>query len=158
MCVQEFIKEIYLDEGKFIKRSPEIEMEKHRALSDLKMDNSFSLVGFENGPYHLELSIIDNKLILNVKNTADEYLKDFSIALLPFKRIVHDYFLMCENFYKFAKLGQHNKIEAIDMGRRGLHDEGAEMLINYTKDKVIIDKNTSRRLFTLICVLHIRCM
>ena len=138
-------------------RSPEIEMERHRALSDLMHKNSFSLHADESvQPYHLYLKLINDTLALQV-NTADEApLETLSIPLHGYKKIIKDYFMICESFYKFAKSGMTAKIEAIDMARRGIHNEGAAKLQRSLKKYAECDFDTARQLFTLICILHIR--
>jgi len=153
------ITKIKLNEADFLKRSSEIELERHRALSDLLAENSFD-VQKDNmfGPYHLELNLIERHLHFQTLCTQTQNISIIEIPLSPFKKIVRDYFMICEVFYDTAKKGLHSKLEAIDMARRGLHDEGAEILRKHIKNKITLDKQTSRRLFTLICILHIRIL
>ena len=152
-----YIHDISLEEGSFIKRSPEIEMERHKALSDLLMQNSFQPIDYTDGPYHVSLSLQDINLIIKV-NSIEKTEKGLKVLtpLRPFRRLIKDYFMICESFYVAAKQAHNGKLEAIDMGRRGIHNEGADLLIKSLKNKVILDKQTARQLFTLICILHIR--
>lgn len=151
------IVNVVLDEKTVVRRKPEVEHERAVAIFDLLEDNSFALVEHvEAGPYHLHLLIEDNRLVLDVRSTADQPIDKVVIPVSPFRSIVKDYFLICESYYNAIKRATPAQIEAIDMGRRGLHNEGSEMLRERLADKVEMDLQTARRLFTLICVLHIR--
>ena len=151
------IAEIHLDECSVVKRSPEIEMERHRALSDLLAQNSFAPKNTSvSGPYRLKLAIAETRLEMQVLTLRGEDVETLSVPLKSFSRIVKDYFMICESFYEAAKKGLYSRLESLDMGRRGLHDEGAELLIGQIEDRIALDKPTARRIFTLICVLHIR--
>ncbi len=156
----ERINHIELDEGSFIRRSEVIEMERNIAIADLLKANYFSPIlkngEKSKGPYKLHLSIDGDGLIMNVADLDDEHVHRFQISLKPFRTIVKEYFLICESYFKALKGASPNKIEAIDMGRRSIHNEGASLLKERLKDKCHMDDDTSRRLFTLICVLHIR--
>ena len=146
-----------LDEHTVVRRSPQIEHERKVAIYDLLDENSFVTVNEEiSGPYKLHLSIVDNRILFDVRNTADETLMTFTLPGSSFRRIIKDYFMICESYFAAIKTQAPSQIEAIDMGRRGLHDEGAELLSERLEADVVIDKTTARRLFTLICVLHIR--
>ena len=107
------------------------------------------------GPYHMRLGIEDGQLVLNLQD-KDSQLHRIDLALAPFRRIVKDYFIVCESYYDAIKKASRAKIEAIDSGRRGLHDEAADLLLDRLRGSVELDRNTARRLFTLLCVLHIR--
>ncbi len=157
--VENHIQHISLDDASFIKRSPEIEMERHKAISDLLLENNFTLIAPElPAPYHIHLSLIEHNICFNITNTKTKESEIIQVGARAFKTTIKDYFAICENYYEFAKKGDYAKLEAVDMGRRGLHNEGADILINYLKNKIILDKATARRLFTLICILHIRIM
>lgn len=150
------IQEIFLDENIVVNRSPQVEHERKVAIFDLLDDNVFALADGPQGPYILHLSIEDNRLAFDVRNTRDEPVKRFNLALSPFRAIVREYLMVCDSYYKAITTSTPSQIEAIDMGRRGLHNDGADILEERLKDKAELDHNTARRLFTLICVLHIR--
>lgn len=150
------IARVTLDERSVVRRSPEVEHERAVAIYDLTEENSFCLVEGPTGPYDLSLGIEDNRLVLDIGNENAEPVAKHILSLTPFRRIVKDYFTICESYYEAIKRSSPSQIEAIDMGRRGLHDEGAELLRERLAGKIDLDSNTARRLFTLICVLHIR--
>lgn len=150
------IVNVFLDEHSVIRRSPQVEHERKVAIYDLLEDNRFAPVGELTGPYNLHLGIEENRLVFDVRDGDDAELTRFTLPLSPFRSIVRDYFMICESYFKAIKTASPSQIEAIDMGRRGLHNEGSEILRERLASKVEIDKRTARRLFTLICVLHIR--
>lgn len=150
------ISAITLDERLVSRRSPEIEHERRVAIYDLLENNCFSPEGCPPGPYRVHLAIEETRLILNVRNEDEAQLERVALPLQPFRRLIKEYFLICESYYDAIRNSAPSKIEAIDMGRRGLHDEGAQLLAERLARKVDIDHPTARRLFTLICVLHIR--
>jgi uncharacterized protein (UPF0262 family) len=150
------ITRVTLDERSVVRRNPEVEHERAVAIYDLIEENSFAVVDGPAGPYSLALGIEDSRLVLDIRNEAEEPLTKLILSLTPFRRIVKDYFTICESYYAAIKRSSPSQIEAIDMGRRGLHNEGAELLRERLAGKVELDANTARRLFTLICVLHIR--
>lgn len=150
------IANVSLDERTVVRRSPEIEHERAVAIFDLIEENSFAPAGADDGPYNLHLSIEESRLILDIRSEVDLPIGKVMLALGPFRRVVKDYFTVCESYYAAIKTASPSQIEAIDMGRRSLHDEGAALLRERLTGKVDIDGNTARRLFTLICVLHIR--
>jgi uncharacterized protein (UPF0262 family) len=150
------IAEIFLDGRSVISRSPQVEHERKVAIYDLLEENYFDPEGGFEGPFTLHLGIRENRLVFDVRSQADKPLVEFTLALASLRSIVRDYFLICDSYYEAIKSASPSKIEAIDMGRRGLHDEGAEILKERLAGKADIDKRTARRLFTLICVLHIR--
>ena len=150
------IAEIFLDERSVISRSPQVDHERKVAIYDLLEENFFDPAGAFKGPFTLHLGIRENRLVFDVRSKGDKPLVEFTLPLSSLRSIVRDYFLICDSYYEAIKTASPSKIEAIDMGRRGLHDEGAEILKERLAGKADIDKRTARRLFTLICVLHIR--
>ena len=153
---QQRIAEIFLDERSVVSRSAQVNHERKVAIYDLLEENHFQPAGDLPGPFHLHLSIAENRLIFDVRNTDNKELARFTQPLSPLRSIVKDYFMICDSYFKAIKISSPSQIEAIDMGRRGLHSEGAEILRERLAEKVAIDSDTARRLFTLICVLHIR--
>ena len=150
------IVNVYLDERSVIRRSASVEHERKVAIYDLLEKNRFAPVDVPDGPYNLHLGIEDNRLVFDVRDENDAELARFTLPLSPLRSIVRDYFLICDSYYKSIQTASPSQIEAIDMGRRGLHNEGSEVLRERLADKADVDHNTARRLFTLICVLHIR--
>lgn len=148
--------DIVLDEANIVRLNADIDHERRVAIFDLLEDNFFEPVGSPHGPYRLHLLIADNRLVFDVRREDDSALGKVMLALSPFRRIVKDYFVICDSYFDAIKHAPPSQIEAIDMGRRGLHNDGAELLRERLAGKIEIDTNTSRRLFTLICVLHIR--
>ena len=156
MAGQNFISAIDLEEKSAIRRSAQVEHERKIAIFDLLEDNSFELLSGAGGPFHLKLRIEENRLIFNLQGKDDQPPTDLVLPISMFRRIVKDYFLICDSYFEAIKTKAPSQIEAIDMARRGIHDEGAELLRERIADKVVTDLQTARRLFTLICVLHIR--
>jgi uncharacterized protein (UPF0262 family) len=150
------IVEIRLDERSIVRWSPEIEHERNVAVFDLLEGNRFCLKSGFEGPYKLELSLRDANLVFAVTNDKGDGAEELILSIRPLRRVVKDYFLICDSYYKAIKGATPSRIEAIDMARRGLHDEGAQILLEALCEKVEIDRDTARRLFTLVCVLHIR--
>ena len=150
------ISEIKLDERTVVRRSPDVEHERAVAIYDLIEENYFAPEGHEGGPYHLHLSIEENRLLFDVRDEAEAEVAAITLPLLPFRRIVKDYFMVCESYYDAIRTASPSRIEAIDMGRRGLHNEGSQTLQERLAGKIEIDFDTARRLFTLLCVLHWR--
>jgi uncharacterized protein (UPF0262 family) len=150
------IASIVLDEASVVRRSPEVEHERKVAIFDLLEDNSFAPEGSEAGPYNLHLSIEENRLVFDIRDEAEEPHGKVILSLSPFRRIIKDYFLICESYYEAIRSASPSKIESIDMGRRGLHNEGATLLAERLDGKITLDHDTARRLFTLICVLHMK--
>jgi len=145
---------VTLDEGSIGRSSQDIEHERAVAIYDLLEDNSFAPLDHDGGPYALHLSIAENRLIFDIRNEDGTPVMAHLFSLTPLRRIVKDYFLICDSYYKAIRTSTPSQIEAIDMGRRGLHNEGSELLMERLKEKIAIDFDTARRLFTLICVLH----
>lgn len=149
------IAAITLDEKSVVRRSPEIESERNAAIADLLHDNSFAPASGQAGPFSLHLAIEENRLLIDIAG-ADRSHETIQLGLSPFRRIVKDYFVICESYYDAVRRQNLAQVEAIDAGRRALHDEGSALLIDRLADKVAVDHDTGRRLFTLICVLHLR--
>jgi uncharacterized protein (UPF0262 family) len=145
---------ITLDEGSIGRTGPDVDHERAVAVYDLIEQNFFAPVGHDAGPYALELSISENRLVFSITLSDGTPIAAHHLSLTPFRRIVKDYFTVCESYYQAIRTAPPSRIEAIDMGRRGLHDEGSEQLMQRLKDKIEMDFDTARRLFTLICVLH----
>lgn len=145
---------VTLDEATIGRSGPDIEHERAVAIYDLIEENSFAPVGDERGPYALHLSLKDNRLVFDIRRPGGEPVVAHHLSLTPFKRIVKDYYLICDSYYHAIRTATPDRIEAIDMGRRGLHDEGSRILQERIKRKIDVDFDTARRLFTLICVLH----
>jgi len=150
------IIDVVLDEDSVARRTPEVEHERAVALFDLIEENDFRLVGGQPGPYRLRIGIFEQRLVFDVRSESDEKLRDIVLSLTPFRKVVKDYFLICESYYAAIKKLGPSQIEALDMGRRGLHDEGSELLRERLDGKIEVDHDTARRLFTLICALHIK--
>ena len=156
MSEQRLVK-IALDEQTLVRRNPDVEHERAVAIFDLLEDNSFAPVGDFAGPYSLRLSLSENRLLFEIRDGEDKsHLGTVGLSVTPFRRIVKDYFSVCESYFEAIKTASPSKIEAIDMGRRGLHNDGADLLRDRLKGKIEVDENTARRLFTLLCVLHIK--
>ena len=145
-----------LDERTVVRRSPDVEHERKVAIYDLLQKNRFAPAGGLAGPFQVSLGIEEGNLVFDLKSEDGKPLDSIRLLLAPFRRIVKDYFIICDSYHDAIKTATPAKIEAIDMGRRGLHDEAAEMLQDRLADQVEMDRDTARRLFTLICVLHIR--
>ena len=147
---------VTLDEGSIGRSGPDIEHERAVAIYDLLEDNAFAPLDSEGGPYALHLSIQESRLVFDVRREDGTPLTAHLLSLTPFRRIVKDYFLICDSYYKAIRTSTPSQIEAIDMGRRGLHNDGSQTLLDRLAGKVDIDFDTARRVFTLICVLHWR--
>ena len=151
------IVQVFLDEVSIIRRSPEAEQERAVAIYDILESNYFAPTGDLAGPFHLYLRIEDHsRLVLDIRSEQDESLREIGLPLLPLRRLIRDYFQICESYYDAIKKLTPSQIETIDMARRGLHNEGSEILAERLKNSVEVDYETARRLFTLVCVLHIR--
>lgn len=145
---------VTLDENSIGRSGPDIEHERAVAIYDLLEQNSFAPVDHPGGPYALHLSMVDNRLVFDIRLSDGATVVAHFLSLTPLRKIVKDYFMICDSYYAAIRTATPERIEAIDMGRRGLHDEGSHILMERLKDKVIVDFDTARRLFTLICVLH----
>ena len=145
---------VTLDDASIGRSSADVEHERAVAIYDLIEQNSFAPAGHAGGPYALHLSMAENRLVFDVRLADGAPLVAHLLSLTPFRRIVKDYFMICESYYQAIRTATPSQIEAIDMGRRGLHNEGSELLKERLKNKVDVDFDTARRLFTLISVLH----
>ena len=134
--------------------SRDIEHERAIAIYDLIEENSFAPLGHDGGPYCLALQVVENRLVFDIRTESGDPVIAHYLSLSPFRRLVKDYFLVCESYYQAIRTATPSQIEAIDMGRRALHNEGSELLQQRLKDKVAVDFDTARRLFTLLTVLH----
>ena len=150
---------IEIDERGLARPTPEIEQERRVAVFDLLEDNSFALPKrddrtYPDGPYRLGLAIREGRLVFDVATESGDKAAEFHLSLGPFRQVVKDYFQICESYFDAVKRLPPSQIEAIDMARRGIHNEGARVLQERLEGKAEVDKDTARRLFTLICVLH----
>ena len=150
------ITQVTLDERTVVRRSPDIEHERNVAIFDLLEDNYFRPACDISGPYGLHLGVEEGRLVIHIRTEGGREIDRVLLSLAPFRRLIKEYFLVCESYYEAIKKGTRARIETLDMGRRGLHDDGSELLRQRLDGKIEIDFNTARRLFTLICVLHIR--
>jgi uncharacterized protein (UPF0262 family) len=149
------IIDIELDERTIIRRSEDIERERKVAIFDLLEQNSFQPAGLD-GPFRILLRIEDNSLAIDLRDEAGEPLETVRLGLTRFKRPVRDYFAICETYFKTVRSDSPKGLETIDMARRALHNEAAELLRECLAGRIEMDFDTARRLFTLICVLHIK--
>ena len=145
---------VTLDEESIGRSNEDVEHEREVAIYDLLEQNFFAPVGHDGGPYALHLSITGNRLVFDIRQENGKPVVAHLFSLSPLRRIVKDYYMICDSYYQAIRTATPDKIEAIDMGRRGIHNDGSHILIERLKDKVKVDLDTARRLFTLICVLH----
>ena len=131
-----------------------LEQDRRAAVHDLETDSYFRPLRPDQGPYTLTLSVQDNRLVIEMENANGEPVPMLVLSLKPYKRLIKDYFMIVRSYDEAMREGKPSRLEAIDMGRRGLHNEGADLLMERLADKVQMDHATARRLFTLICVLH----
>jgi uncharacterized protein (UPF0262 family) len=136
--------------------SADVDHERKVAIYDLLESNTFKVEGKDTGPYALNLSIDGTRLVFDITDKSGETCAVIGLALSPLRRIVKDYFGICESYYQAIRTASPSQIETIDMARRGLHNEGSEVLKERLKGKITVDSDTARRLFTLVCVLHWR--
>ena len=154
-----YLSDIKLDDRNLPPPTSEIEQERKVAIFDLLEKNTFELPkkvtnGRVSGPFNLKLAIKDKRLVFDLSSAAGDKVAEFHLSLSPFKQVVKDYWSICESYYDAVKNLPPGQIETIDMARRGIHNEGARILLERLDGKAEIDYDTSRRLFTLICVLH----
>jgi uncharacterized protein (UPF0262 family) len=145
---------VSLDDASMAAASRDAEHERAVAIYDLIEENSFAPLGHDGGPYCLALQLVENRLVFDIRTEDDAPVIAHHLSLSPFRRLVKDYFLVCESYYQVIRTSTPSQIEAIDMGRRALHNEGSELLQERLKDKISMDFDTARRLFTLLTVLH----
>ncbi|AAK86350.1 MULTISPECIES: UPF0262 family protein [Agrobacterium] len=136
--------------------TPDVEHERAVAIFDLIEENTFEPAGHDGGPYRLHISLVDAKLVFAIKTEDDKDVSTHILSLTPFRRIIKDYFLICESYYEAIRSSTPSQIEAIDMGRRGIHNDGSQTLMDRLSGKIKVDFDTARRLFTLVCVLYWR--
>ncbi len=145
---------IEIDDETLAASGPDAEHERRVAIFDLIEENSFEVVGHEGGPYALFLSLQERKLALDVRMEDGTPIRIFGLSLTPFRGVIRDYFMICESYYDAIRSSTTHQIEAIDMARRGIHNEGSDLVALRLEGKVELDFDTARRLFTLICALH----
>ncbi|MEP5936772.1 MAG: UPF0262 family protein [Erythrobacter sp.] len=157
---QHRIAQIDLDEDTILWRNADVEQERRVAIFDLIDENTFKPVRSAergaNGPFHLNLSVMDGRLNLMISDDSGSMLETLVIGLARFRRPIREYFAICDSYYQAIRKATPSEIETIDMARRGIHDHAAELLLERLEGKVETDFATSRRLFTLLCVLHIK--
>ena len=150
------IIEVVLDDAIGRHPSADVEHERKVAIYDFVEANSFSPVGAAPGPYSALLKTVETRLVLELTDGAGEQVEPINIPMTPFRTLMKDYARICEAYMEAIRAAAPSRIEAIDMGRRGLHNDGAELLRDVLREKAEMDTDTARRLFTLLCVLHIR--
>ncbi|HXL99523.1 MAG TPA: UPF0262 family protein [Rhizomicrobium sp.] len=147
---------IELDERTVVRRTREIEQEREIAIYDLLEANSFTPAGSPGGPYKLSLGIEENRLVFDIRLEDGSEHGRVMLSLTPLRRVIKDYFLICDSYFKSIRDAPPSQIETLDMSRRGVHDEGSKLLRERLEGKIAVDHDTARRLFTLVCVLHLR--
>ena len=145
---------VTLDENSIGRSNADVEHERAVAIYDLLEENTFAPQGDADGPFALHLSVTGTRLVFDVRRADGSPIMAHLLSLAPLRRIVKDYFTVCDSYYAAIRTATPDRIEALDMGRRALHDEGSTVLMERLKRKVEVDFDTARRLFTLICVLH----
>ena len=145
---------VTLDENSIGRSNPDVEHERAVAIYDLLEQNTFAPQGDEDGPFALHLSVTGTRLVFDVRRADGSPIMAHLLSLAPLRRIVKDYFTVCDSYYAAIRTATPDRIEALDMGRRSLHDEGSKLLMERLSRKVTLDFDTARRLFTLITVLH----
>jgi len=148
------LQSVEIDEESLAAVSRDQEQERQIAIFDLIEDNYFRPEGADAGPYDLKMGLVENRLVLDVAGAG--YERRHILSLSPFRTLIKDYFMICESYYQAIRNSTPQQIEALDMGRRGLHNEASELLRTRLNGKIETDQDTSRRLFTLICALHWR--
>ena len=156
-----YLSHIELDETGMPAPTPEVEHERRIAIFDLLEENVFGLPDqsgkvIPDGPYRLYLAIRERRLVFDIRTEDDEPAAEFHLSLSPLRQVIRDYFQICESYFDAVRSMPPAQIEAIDMGRRGIHDEGSVQLQERLDGKINMDKMTARRLFTLVCVLHFK--
>lgn len=145
---------VEIDEDSLAANGPDAEHERRVAIFDLLEANQFELLKEPRATYKLRLASSDGKLILDIKDEHDQPLHMFGLSLSPFRGVIRDYFMICESYHDAIRGSAPTQIEAIDMARRGIHNEGSELLRERLESKIRLDLDTARRLFTLVCALH----
>jgi uncharacterized protein (UPF0262 family) len=147
---------VELDEESIGRSNPDVEHEREVAIYDLLEQNSFAPVGDNDGPYALHLKVDGARLVFDIRGADGKPVVAHLLSLTPLRRIVKDYYTVCDSYYQAIRTATPDKIEALDMGRRAIHNDGSRILMDRLRSKVILDQDTARRLFTLVCVLHWR--
>ncbi len=150
------IVQIDLDERSLAPATADIEHERKVAIYDLLEENFFKPSGAGEGPFELYLSNVERRLVFDVRRQGGDALGQVHLSMTPFRKIIKDYFMLCESYYDAIRTAAPSQIETIDMARRGMHNEGSDILRERLEDKIELDMNTARRLFTLICSFHMR--
>jgi len=150
------IVKIDLDERSLAPATADVEHERKVAIYDLIEENYFKPIGAGNGPFELYLSNVERRLVFDVRREGGEALGQVHLSMTPLRKIIRDYFMLCESYYDAIRNAAPAQIETIDMARRGMHNEGSEILRERLNDKIELDFDTARRLFTLICSFHMR--
>jgi uncharacterized protein (UPF0262 family) len=148
------LQSVELDEESLAAVSRDQEQERQIAIFDLLEQNKFQPDGAEGGPYDLRMGLLENRLLLDIR--GPNYERRHILSLSPFRTLIKDYFMICDSYYQAIRSATPQQIEALDMGRRGLHNEASELLQTRLSGKIETDLDTARRLFTLICALHWR--
>lgn len=154
-ATQQRVARVILEGEALTRLSPMLEADRAQAVADLEAENSFAPATL-TGPYVLHISVQEGRLVFDIRDLADKPLTALLLALGPFRGLIKDYQLLVDSHIKAVEEGREARIQAIDMGRRGLHNEGAELMLQRLEGKIAIDFATARRLFTLVCVLHQR--
>ncbi|MBV9992311.1 MAG: UPF0262 family protein [Alphaproteobacteria bacterium] len=147
---------VTLDERTVVRRTRQIEQEREIAIYDLLEENSFAPAGSDGGPYKLALGVEENRLIFDIRLEDDSAHHKVMLSLTPFRTVIKDYFLICDSYFKAIRNAPPSQIESLDMARRTAHNEGSTLLQERLKGKIEVDFDTARRLFTLMCVLHLK--
>ncbi|CTQ60626.1 UPF0262 family protein [Roseibium album] len=146
--------DIVLDEASIARSTPEVEHDRAVAIYDLIEENSFQPVGHPPAKYVLDLAVVEKKLVFRIRTDDEREVVTHVLSLSPLRKIVKDYDLICESYYEAIRHATPSQIEAIDMGRRGVHNEGSVILMERLEGKIAVDMQTARRLFTLVYALH----
>ena len=150
------IVKIDLDERSLAPATADIEHERKVAIYDLIEENHFRPIGADAGPFELYLSNVERRLVFDVRREGGHALGQVHLSMSPFRKIIRDYFMLCESYYDAIRNAAPAQIETIDMARRGMHNEGSDILRERLEEKIEINFDTARRLFTLICSFHMR--
>jgi uncharacterized protein (UPF0262 family) len=145
---------VILDEASIGRGNPDQEHERTIAIYDILEANSFGVPGHDGGPYMLHLGMVEKRLCFDIRTSGGEQVVSHHLSLTPFRSVIRDYEMICDSYYKAIRSASPTQIEAIDMGRRGLHNEAAELLMQRLDGKITVDFDTARRIFTLIFALH----
>lgn len=147
---------VILDERTVAPRGPEVEQERRVAIHDLLQQNTFAPAGMSCGPYHLHLGLEGGSIVMDVRTETDAPVARVLLTAAPFRRIIKDYLLICDAYSEAVKDAPPSRVETLDMGRRGVHNEAADLLLDKLKGRIAVDFETARRLFTLLCFLQAR--